>query len=376
MKILQFLAGVISYLKNIFKKVEYSGHDVARLQAFLLQDDNAAKLGWNVNDPNTWKNGDFGCIWKKKGCVKYLEQLKIAGRNLTGELDLSGCTNLTQLTCYDNQISALDVSDLTKLTKLCCCNNRISVLNVSNLVNLTELSCFDNQISGLDVARLTKLIILDCGNNRIPFLDVSNLINLEMLVCHDNQICTLNVSNLTNLALLDCRTNQLSVLDISNLINLRELYCFENQISILDFSKLTKLIELCCECNYFASKASLVGFVESSLIGDFTFDPQFFVVLNLHSLTLPPGSISQLSAMASPFGINLDIFWSCDDVAIATVSENGQVRAIANGTTRIRVKSVANPLIKDTCLVTVSDGATSYDTSGEGAAENLPSQEN
>jgi Leucine-rich repeat (LRR) protein len=39
---------------------------------------------------------------------------------LTGELTLTGFTNLTKLNCYANKLTKLDLSNCSKLTKLDC----------------------------------------------------------------------------------------------------------------------------------------------------------------------------------------------------------------------------------------------------------------
>jgi uncharacterized protein YjdB len=287
--------------------------------------------------------------------VKYLELLDIQDKGLTGTLDLSGCTNLTELSCGDNQISILNVSNLTNLTVLNCYNTQISTLDVSSLTNLTGLNCINNQISTLDVSNLTNLTVLFCYNNQISTLDVSNLTNLTVLFCGSNQISTLDVSNLTNLTVLDCPSNQISTLNVSNLTSLTYLTCYHNQISTLDVSSLTNLGHLSCSGNYIASKANLTGLsnIESNLT-TFDFDPQFTIALSSNSLSLAPNATSQLSATTPTWGKNRNVTWSSDNTSIATVSSSGLVTAKAAGTTRIYAKSAVNPLIEDSCTVTVT----------------------
>ena len=68
--------------------------------------------------------------------------------NTLSSLDVSGCTQLTQLRCQDNGLSSLDVSHNTKLTQLFCSGNSISRLDISSKnTNLGLLYCNDNNFS-------------------------------------------------------------------------------------------------------------------------------------------------------------------------------------------------------------------------------------
>lgn len=66
-------------------------------------------------------------------------------------------TQLVELECSANNLSALDVSKNTQLTDLNCSGNNLSSLDVSKNTQLTELICRWNGIASLDISALPKL---------------------------------------------------------------------------------------------------------------------------------------------------------------------------------------------------------------------------
>ena len=64
--------------------------------------------------------------------------------------------NLTNLFCFDNQLTSLDVSQNTKLRTLWCSGNRLSSLDLSQNTVLTKLYCYQNQIKGSGMDAMVK----------------------------------------------------------------------------------------------------------------------------------------------------------------------------------------------------------------------------
>ena len=174
-----------------------------------------------------------------------LTRLDCSENQLT-TLDVSKNTALKGLSCNNNQLKALDVSQNTALTTLYCFNNQLTALDLSRNTELTELYCFDNQLTALDVSKNTALIELDCSENQLTALDVSKNTALTMLSCFNNQLTTLDVSKNTALTRLDCSKNQLTALNVSKNTALTELYCSDNRLTALDLSQNTALETLYC----------------------------------------------------------------------------------------------------------------------------------
>ena len=191
-------------------------------------------------------------------------------------LDASKNTQLTVLSCSNNQLTALDVSKNTQLTMLYCSNNQLSSLDVSRNTHLATLFCSNNQLTSLDISKNTQLAVLDCSKNQLTALDVSKNTQLATLFCSNNQLTSLDISRNTQLTTLfcynnhftildvlkntaltelDCSKNQLIALDVSKNMHLATLFCSNNQLTSLDISKNMQLAELDCYDNNFSTAA-------------------------------------------------------------------------------------------------------------------------
>ena len=164
-------------------------------------------------------------------------------------LGVQGLTSLQKLDCSENQLTSLNVQGLTSLQKLTCYNNQLTSLDVQGLTSLQELKCYKNQIESLNVQDLTALQKLDCSNNQLNSLDASSLTSLQELQCGKNKLTSLNVQGLTSLQELTCYNNQLTSLDIQGLTTLKELGCSSNQLTTLDVKGLIALQWLSCNDN-------------------------------------------------------------------------------------------------------------------------------
>ena len=161
--------------------------------------------------------------------------------------DLSGVesfTDLTNLTCSNNQLTSIDLSYNTALTSLNCGNNQLTNLDVSNNLALTIFNCEGNQLTNLDVTSNTSLIELKIDSNQLTSLDVSNNLALTFFNCGGNQLTSLDVSQNLALTELFCYSNQLTSLNLSGASNLEWVACHFNQLTSLDGSTNTALNRL------------------------------------------------------------------------------------------------------------------------------------
>ncbi|MFN3394985.1 MAG: leucine-rich repeat domain-containing protein, partial [Candidatus Thermochlorobacter sp.] len=121
---------------------------------------------------------------------------------------------------------------VTSITFMDCSSQNISDLTgIEHFTALTELRCYDNQLTSLDVSNNTALQVLLCQNNQLTSLNVSNNTALQRLDCGDNQLTSLNVSSNTALQILYCYNNQLTSLDVSSNTALTDLRCYDNQLT-------------------------------------------------------------------------------------------------------------------------------------------------
>ena len=148
--------------------------------------------------------------------ITYIDVLDKNIANLKG---IEYFTALTELNCYNNQLTSLDVSQNTALTWLDCHNNQLTALGVPQNTALEYLNCATNQLTSLDVSQNTALTRMDCATNQLTSLDVSQNTALLSLYCYGNQLTSLDVSKNTALTGLGCFSNQIKGADMDNLVS-------------------------------------------------------------------------------------------------------------------------------------------------------------
>jgi|GEM_PF-5974578 len=89
---------------------DYDPVDVAVINNIIL---NNNLIGYSIDAPDNW---DF-VIWSAEP-LKKAEQLNLIGRGLTGDMDLTGLTDLWYLECSFNSLTSLNLSGLTSLKEV------------------------------------------------------------------------------------------------------------------------------------------------------------------------------------------------------------------------------------------------------------------
>ena len=126
---------------------DYNTHDVEKLRAFFLITgastfQNGVAIngsGFDPDDPATWTS----CTWTSSGRLKTITFSDL-GWNVSGSLDLSGCTSLTTVKASDCFIDSIDVTGCTALKSLDVTGDRLTSVNVSTNSAL-ELLCRGGQ---------------------------------------------------------------------------------------------------------------------------------------------------------------------------------------------------------------------------------------
>ena len=193
----------------------------------------------------TWLKVDFDAGISDLTGLEYatnLENLWLENNSITDISPLSGLTNLTVLSLWNNSImgNISSLSGLTNLTQLQLGSNAIEdISSLSNLANLTELWLWNNQIEDISpLSGLTNLTRLGLDQNDIGDISaLAGLTNLERLILAYNNIEDISaLSGLTNLAGLDLFLNK--VADISPLRGLTNLAELDIQWNPLNDSSL------------------------------------------------------------------------------------------------------------------------------------------
>lgn len=177
--------------------------------------------------------------------------------NELGTLKLNNCRNLREVYCTNAGLSSLEVNGCTALQELYCYTNELDVLDVSSNTALVSLDCQDNNLTSLALSNNSRLQFLDCSSNQIPALSLSGNKALKSLYCHDLPLRSLNVSSLEDLRELWCWNDGLSALDITNNNKLESLICYGNNITDLALDGKTSLSELQCSGNPITENISI-----------------------------------------------------------------------------------------------------------------------
>ncbi len=189
-------------------------------------------------------NGD-GCINISNESFA-IKDIDCSNKGINSIDEIKWFSNLSTLTCNDNNLTTLNVK-CTGLNKLICNNNQLISLDVSWCKNLDYLNCSFNQLTVLDIENNSNLTTLYIANNQIKSIDLSKCENLMSLWCSDNQIKSLDISNCQKLEILHCYSNQLTTLDVSNCPKLKELNCSGNlnlsTIYLKDGQEIDKLLK-------------------------------------------------------------------------------------------------------------------------------------
>ena len=143
-------------------------------------------------------------------------QMDCGALNISDLTGIEAFVSLTNLRCYENQLTSLDVTQNTALIWFDCSNNLLTSIDVSQNVSLQSISCSGNQLTSIDVSHNIALALLSCDENQLTSLDVIHNTALFWLKCSNNQLTSLDLSHNTSFAYWDCQSNQLTCLNISN----------------------------------------------------------------------------------------------------------------------------------------------------------------
>ena len=140
---------------------------------------NIIEFGWEApTSMSTFTNAIYSIDASKCTTLESLYCYNSGDDNGLIELNLNGCSALKSLE-IEGDLTSLDISDCTALTYLNCYDNQLTSLDVTQNTALTELDCGGNELTSLNVAKNTALTSLNCGYNQLTSLDVSNSVGLQ-----------------------------------------------------------------------------------------------------------------------------------------------------------------------------------------------------
>lgn len=164
----------------------------------------------------------------------YTGLIDCAGRSIKSLQGIEAFINLTELNCYNNQITSLDLTKNTLLKKLNVSANQLTALDVSKITVIKSLICGSNKLTNIDVSQNLLLEELWIGVNMITNLDISKNVLLKSLYANNNQLTALDLTNNKDLGFFICQNNQISGLDLSKNKQLYYFVAFNNKLKTLN----------------------------------------------------------------------------------------------------------------------------------------------
>ena len=192
--------------------------------------------------------------------------------DLKGALDLSKNTKLEGAACHNNrELTSIDVSGCTELTSLTCDSTGVTELDLSNNPKLQSVSFADTGMTKIDLRNNPELAMISAYNTDITHLDLSANPKLEFLDASNCKLGFLDLSANPNMLYLNLSNNPLGWVNIGNNPSL-EFYIDDSTISIevpADSFDMTKYIPgIDTEKVSIVSGASLQG----NIVSDYSFD--------------------------------------------------------------------------------------------------------
>ncbi len=197
-------------------------------------------------------NGGSSVLTPEK--IATIQGINVSGRDVSNLKGIEYFTALRSLNCSETQVTSLNTGYNGELVYLYCisCSN-LTYLNVSSCTKLESIYCYNSSISNLVLTNTPALITLECDRNSLTSLNLSGHTKLQSLECYGNNLSSLNVSGCTALRRLWCYENPLNGLNVSTCTALTNLQCYSCGLTSLDVSANMNLQNLNCRDNKLTS---------------------------------------------------------------------------------------------------------------------------
>jgi len=236
------------------------------------------------------------------------------------------------------------------LSQLGCSYNQVVSLNISNCIALSLLYCNNNQLTNLDVSHNSALSYLSCRANCIP------LYNLYELSQAGNFYKDLSSQHLPDMTV--SINTPIAIDTVFNGVSSNIYVRFnENPYSTTDYTLNNGIITFLTLGAYSVTVNNPAISYDDCILQNFTVLSQI-ITLNKSILSLDTGNSEQLIATITPVeAANQAITWSSDNTAVAIVSADGTITAIAPGTATVTA-TTQDGSYAATCTVTVTQTVT------------------
>ncbi len=130
-------------------------------------------------------DGDHSLNDEEIDAVTCIDVTNLGVKTLGG---LYNFTELEELYCSGNQLTALFTGDNRNLKVVSCEDNNLTSLSVTGNYNLEKLNCSGNELTSLDVSSAYPYLkSLECEDNKISELDISECHDLVKVIIKNKQ---------------------------------------------------------------------------------------------------------------------------------------------------------------------------------------------
>lgn len=119
-------------------------------------------------------------------------EINLRGCNLTGELDISDCTDMVFLDLYHNKITSIQSKNMPSMRIFGVQDNLLQSIDVSGMPNCQGIDAGQNRLSKIDVSHNPELVELYINDNDFSEIDLSHNPKLKYFYCHNNHITALD----------------------------------------------------------------------------------------------------------------------------------------------------------------------------------------
>ena len=184
-----------------------------------------------VTDLNISSNSFSKVIMPKNSALQNL----VAQEVQANKLDFTGCANLATADFAGSSIESLVLDGLTKLNTFV--TGRINHLSAQNCKALTSLSVINIGLQSLNLTGCTSLTALDCYDNAdLVSLTLKGCTALGNIMCRSCGFTSLDLSGLSALTVIYCQRGNLQTINLTGCVMLNNFYAHTNKWIEIDLS--------------------------------------------------------------------------------------------------------------------------------------------
>lgn len=119
-------------------------------------------------------------------------EINLRNCDLTGELDISGCTDMVFLDLYHNRVNSIKSKNMPSMRIFGVQDNLLQSIDASEMPLCQGIDAGMNRLKEIDVSHNPELVELYINDNAFEEIDLSRNPKLKYFYCHNNHISSLD----------------------------------------------------------------------------------------------------------------------------------------------------------------------------------------